>query len=77
LILRPLTKLRASGDAVHAGTAGRDGRAYRISIVVRRHNIAEQFATYIAASLPLKPMMRRSGIDLGENHDLGRPATEG
>ena len=32
---------------------------------------------HIAASLPPKPMMRRSRIDLGENHDPGKGATDG
>jgi len=31
---------------------------------------------HIAASLPPNPMMRRSRIDLGENHDPGRGATD-
>ena len=69
------TELRASGDAVLAGTAGRDDRA---SCVVRRYDDRRAVRIFtLRRHCPLKPMMRRSGIDLGENHDLGRPATSG
>jgi hypothetical protein len=39
--------------------------------------IIEQFASsHCGVTSPSEPMMRRSRIDLGENHDPGRIATD-
>ena len=67
-------EFRASGNAVLAGTAGRDDRA---SCVVRRYDHYRAVRIFtLRHHYPPNPMMRRSRIDLGENHDPGRGATD-